>query len=85
MELAYNAPLHDLELPQDDQGKGDTPYWTALRLANDLGDMIGGAYEKVVLVCLNCSLGPAYDLDDQGLRDNFLREVVQRLATVRLD
>ena len=83
VEIAYNAPLHDLELPQDNKGRDDTPYWTALRLAHGLEAMWTSAYEEVVKVCLYCSLGPADDLNDQRLRDNFYREVVQRLAKLQ--
>lgn len=84
VEIAYNAPLDELKLPQDEKGDGHSSYWAAERLAPPIEDTHGPGYREIVEMCLYCSFGPAYDLDDPRLQESFFREVVQRLAGLRL-
>ena len=80
IELAYNVPLQELQLPDDDQGDAHTHYWTARRIGEDPGfkTVLGSKYAEAVLICLHCSLGASNDLEDSRAQQLFYIEVVQK-------
>jgi len=79
IELAYNSPLSELQVPDDDQGDPHTLYWTAVRLGDGLFRKLGPVYGGAVKICLNGVHGASSDLDDPRVQGLFFQEVIQKL------
>lgn len=83
IELAFEAPLRDLQLPVDIEGSQEdwhTEFFTAKRVSRITASPLGGRYAKIVRKCLQCDFGRGDDLDDPGLQEGVYREVVCELG-----
>lgn len=58
IELAYDSPFEDLQVPEDDQGDLFTSYWAAERLGESVRRVLGQRYAEAVKICLHCGFGP---------------------------
>ena len=79
IELAYDSPLQDLRIPEDDQADSHSMYWAATRLGEDLDKQLGPSYADAVTICLYGGFGASSDLDDPKVQESFYHEVVQKL------
>lgn len=82
IELAYQAPLHQIEEPIDiqDTSASHSDFFVANRLSKSIGKTMGSSYGKVVRKCLGCDFGEGTtDLGDPGLQRVFYRDVVCEL------
>lgn len=79
IELAYDSPLQDLQIPEDEQGDLYTCYWTATRLADRLWRELGPKYADAVKTCLYGGFGASIQFDDTDGQDLFFSEVVHKL------
>ena len=79
VELAYNSPLQDLQINEDDQGDPHTLYWAALRLGERVWRELGQKYADAVKICLYGGFGASSDLDDARVQKMFFDEVVWKL------
>lgn len=57
IELAYDSPLQDLQIPEDEQGDLYTCYWTATGLADRLWRELGPRYADAAKTCLYGGFG----------------------------
>ena len=79
VELAYNSPLQDLQISEDDQGDPHTLYWAALRLGERVWRELGQKYADAVKICLYGGFGASSELDDTRVQKLFFDEVVWKL------
>ena len=82
IELAYQAPLHQIEDLVDIQDNlaSNSDFFVANRLSKSIGTTMGRSYGKVVRKCLGCDFGEGTtDLGDPGLQRVFYRDVVCEL------
>lgn len=79
VELAYDAPLQQLVLPEDDQQDPHTLYWAATRLGDRSKRDLGPKYAEAVKICLHGGFGASSDLEDSKVQEIFYHEVVQKL------
>ena len=79
VELAYNSPLQDLQISEDDQGDPHTLYWAALRLGDRVWRELGQKYADAVKICLYGGFGASSELDDPRVQKQFFDEVVRKL------
>lgn len=79
IELAYDSPFKDLQIPDDDQGDAFTCYWAAERLGESVRRVLGQKYAEAVSICLHCGFGASDDLDDPELQNEYFTKVVQKL------
>ena len=79
VELAYNSPLQDLQISEDDRGDPHTLYWAALRLGERVWRELGQKYADAVKICLYGGFGASSELDDARVQKQFCDEVVWKL------
>lgn len=79
IELAYDAPIQSLQLPQDDQGDPHTLYWAALRLGDRVWRELGPKFAEAVKICLYGGFGASSELQDVRVQKLFFEEVVKKL------
>ena len=84
IELGFDAPLQDLQLPEDlMNGLVDqyTEFWTAKRLGLAVSNRLGTRYGRVVQKCLNCDfgIGGDYELESKVLQCAVFQDVVREL------
>jgi len=84
IELGFDAPLSDLQQPEDLKDGLPNQYsefWTAKRLGALVSKKLGARYGKVVSKCLNCDfgLGGSYELASPDLQNAFFHDVVREL------
>ena len=79
IELAYDSPLQDLQIPEDEQGDLYTFYWTATRLADRLWRELGPKYADATKTCLYGGFGASIQFDVIEGQTRFFDEVVHKL------
>lgn len=84
IELGFDAPLHDLQQPEDLKDGVPNQYsefWTAKRLGAIVSNKLGAKYGRIVSKCLNCDfgLGGSYELGSPDLQNAFFHDVVREL------
>lgn len=82
LELAYDAPLRDLEIPDDGGKDANSLHRTAARLGDSVWRKLGPKYADVVKICLYCAFGPSDDLDNVGLQERFFDSVLLKLDSL---
>ncbi|KAL2844405.1 hypothetical protein BJX68DRAFT_269637 [Aspergillus pseudodeflectus] len=82
LELAYQAPIRDLQKPID-LTRGQTPafadYFTAHRLAEGSNSKISQTFKNIVRKCLHCDFGHDSDFKSPALQKAFYRDVIGEL------
>lgn len=81
LELAFQAPLRQLQKPGDlDNGQEDiyTEFFTAKRLCR-LSTQLGLRYREVARKCIHCDFGRGDDLNKPELQEAFYREIICEL------
>ena len=79
IELAYDSPLQDLQIPEDEQGDLYTYDSTAKRLADRLWREFGWRYADAVKTCIYDGFGAPIQFDNSEGQDRFFDEVVRKL------
>ena len=79
VELAYDAPLQDLQIADDDQGDAYTVCWTARRLGDHVWRKLGPKYADAVKICLYDGFGANSELEDARVQRLFFEEVIRKL------
>ena len=86
LELAYEAPLHVLEKPEDvdEREARNTEYYVADRVRIAASRLLGGRYAEVTRKCIQCDFGRGSDLNDAKLQEVFHREVIEELEELEV-
>ncbi len=85
IELAYEAPLHQLQRPVDlENGRPDqfTEFFVAKRLSRSASSQMGPRYNNIIRKCLQCDFDCGDDLSQPDLQEGFYRKVVCELGTL---
>ncbi|KAL4739362.1 hypothetical protein BDV11DRAFT_215284 [Aspergillus similis] len=79
LELAYQAPLRDLQKPVD-LVRGQTPgfadYFTAHRLAEVSNSKVSRTFKDIIKKCLHCDFGHDSDFKSPALQEAFYHDVI---------
>lgn len=84
LELAYEQPLLEMQVPEDtEDGVMVAEFNTAKRIRDQAGNVFGPAYARIVGQCLKCNFrSGSSDLKDPALQENFYRDVICKLGSL---
>ncbi|CAG7925748.1 unnamed protein product [Penicillium olsonii] len=85
LELAYQAPLRDLQQPIDlkkGETEGFAEYFTAHRLAEGSYRMVSKSFKDIITKCLQCDFGHNSDFASLGLQQAFYHDVISGLENL---
>ncbi|PWY78491.1 purine and uridine phosphorylase [Aspergillus sclerotioniger CBS 115572] len=85
LELAYQAPLRNLQQPVDLM-KGETPgfadYFTAHRLVDYSCRKVSKSFRMIIKKCLHCDFGHDSDFTSPALQEAFFHDVIGGLENL---